>query len=95
MNSRLAASKGKSVPKSLSKAPKSHKAIREKVFSKGHFHSPVEVRVICLDKPKPCFIQQNSSIHFSCFCLGDQPTRARVTFSQWPGEQDEWLIYNL
>lgn len=48
VSSRLAASKGKSLPKSLSSAAKSRKAIREKVFSKGHFHSLVEVSVICL-----------------------------------------------
>ena len=49
LSNRLAASKGKSLPKSKLSAAKSHKAIREKVFSKGHFHSLVEVSVICLD----------------------------------------------
>lgn len=48
VDSRLAASKEKSVTKPLSNAAMSRKAIREKVFSKVHSRSLVEVSVICL-----------------------------------------------
>ncbi|KAL9982151.1 hypothetical protein ACROYT_G010961 [Oculina patagonica] len=42
VSSRLAASKGKAVRKPLTNAAKSRKAIKEKVFSKGHSRSLVE-----------------------------------------------------
>lgn len=48
VSSRLAASKEKAVRKPLSNAAKSRKAVKEKVFSKGHSRSFVEVSVICV-----------------------------------------------
>ena len=90
MSNRLAASKVKSLPKS--NAAKNHKAIRERVFSKGHFHSLVEVSVICLNiSQKPVLVSR--ALKFACVCLVDQPIRTRVNLSQWPVRQAEWLAF--
>ncbi|KAJ7387889.1 hypothetical protein OS493_001239 [Desmophyllum pertusum] len=55
VDSRLAASKEKSVTKPLSNAAMSRKAIREKVFSKVHSRSLVEIQ----EKPK----ENNTKLH--------------------------------
>ena len=86
VSSRLTGSKRKSLPKSLSNAAKRRKASRGKVFSKEHLHSLVEVCVTCLDIHQKLILVSTSLI-FACVCLGDQPTRTWVTFSQWPGRQ--------
>ena len=81
VSNRLAASKGKSLPKS--NAAKTRKAIQEKVFSKGHFHSLVVVSVTCLNINQK-LVLVSRTLMFAYVCLVDQPIRTRVNFSQWP-----------